>query len=307
LARPNTNNTAAACSGDSSVAAITSSAPKLFDLSARTKLRVTGADRARYLNGQITNDLRKATRDIAIRAAVLNVKGRIDADIFIHDGGDSFVIDADAALRAGLAARLERYVIADDVQIEDVTDEFALFHLLDSAHTAIAAERFGSAGTDLWIMSSEAPAQLHELAASCEVYDEQRAETFRIERGVARWGFELSNDIIPVEANLESAAIDYMKGCYTGQEVISRMKMSGQTNKRLRGLISTNGVPLRRGTRLSPSGEPTRDVGWITSASRSDFLQKEIALGFVKRGYNDPGTSLLAADSAVEVVELPFV
>jgi len=100
-----------------------------LDLSARAKLRVTGADRFRFLNGQITNDLRKASETVAVEACVLNAKGKLNAQIFIAALGEAFLIDAEPELREMLRARLERYVIADDVQIEDVTDEFSLFHL----------------------------------------------------------------------------------------------------------------------------------------------------------------------------------
>ena len=101
-----------------------------LDLSARAKLRITGTDRFRFLNGQITNDLRKASETVAIEACVLNAKGKLNAHIFIAALGESFLIDAEPELRETLRARLERYVIADDVQIEDVTDEFSLFHVL---------------------------------------------------------------------------------------------------------------------------------------------------------------------------------
>jgi folate-binding Fe-S cluster repair protein YgfZ len=101
-----------------------------LDLSARAKLRVTGADRFRFLNGQITNDLRKASETVAVEACVLNAKGKLNAHIFIGALGETFLIDAEPELRETLRARLERYVIADDVQIEDVTDEFSLFHVL---------------------------------------------------------------------------------------------------------------------------------------------------------------------------------
>jgi folate-binding protein YgfZ len=151
---------------------------------------------------------------------------------------------------------------------------------------------------------------LEELARNCVVLDEQRAETFRIEHGIPRWGSELSEQIIPVEANLEAGAIDYGKGCYIGQEVISRMKMSGQTNKRLCGLISIADQQLRAGVRLFVNDDFSRDVGWITSATRSPALAREIALGFVRRGHNAPGTRLLASATdriPVDVTELPFV
>ena len=115
------------------------------DLSARAKLRVTGADRFRFLNGQITNDLRKASETAAIEACVLNAKGKMNAHIFIVAIGESFLIDAEPELRETLRARLERYVIADDVQIDDVTDEFSLFHVLTEEPPALASERIVSA------------------------------------------------------------------------------------------------------------------------------------------------------------------
>ena len=101
-----------------------------FDFSARAKFRVTGADRFRFLNGQITNDLRKASETNAVEACMLNAKGKLNAHVFLNALGESFLVDAEPDLRDALHARLERYVIADDVQIEDVTDEFSLFHAL---------------------------------------------------------------------------------------------------------------------------------------------------------------------------------
>ena len=86
-----------------------------FDLSGRVKLRMTGADRVRFLNGQITNDLRKVTETNAVEACVLTAKGKIDAHLFVHADAESFVLDADPAQRSALQARLERYIIADEV------------------------------------------------------------------------------------------------------------------------------------------------------------------------------------------------
>src|SRR2546430_17498003 len=96
------------------------STEQLFDLSARVKLRISGADRLRFLNGQLTNDVRKATETNAIEACVLNAKGKMEVHLFLHAQAESFVLDADPALQPSLQSRLERYIIADDVQIEDV-------------------------------------------------------------------------------------------------------------------------------------------------------------------------------------------
>lgn len=293
----------------------------VFDLSRRAKLRISGADRLRYLNGQISNDLRKATPALTIYACVLNAKGKINADVSIVADAESFLIDTEPEMREQLAARLERYLIADDVQIEDVTEEFALFHviggdasLLPPGGKATQAERFRCAGTDIWLSRAEHDATLQTLAGRISVCDESCAETFRIELGVPRWGRELTEEIIPTEANLETIAIDYTKGCYIGQEVISRIKMSGQTNKRLCGLVSVAGKPLSPGLRLTTASPEAKDVGWITSATESSRFAKQIALGFVKRGFQALGARLAARPAEastsspviVEITPLPF-
>jgi folate-binding protein YgfZ len=197
--------------------------------------------------------------------------------------------------------------------LEDVTEQFSLLHFLgESAPSvgrgarAVASERFGMPGWDYWC----GPAPQIELRQAFDdqfdFCDDACAEVFRIESGIPRWGRELTNEIIPVEANLETSSIDYGKGCYIGQEVISRMKMSGQTNKRLCGLVSLDESSLEPGTRLASATDASREAGWITSATKSDRFGKQIGLGYVKRGFNTPGTALLAGTISVEVTALPF-
>jgi len=295
-----------------------------FDLSGRTKLRITGNDRVRFLNGQITNDARKATESAATEACVLNAKGKLNADIFLSAAPDCFWVDADPDLQKALPARIERYIIADDVQIDDVTDRFSIFHVLSGAAPDVAncqrilsTRRLAEKGWDIWADSEFHDAVSQQLSSMLRFFDGTSAEILRIEHGIPRWGRELTEEIIPVEANLEEHTIDYEKGCYIGQEVISRIKMSGQTNKRLCGLISLHDTPLRAGMKLASTSANGKQVGWITSATRSERLGKEIALGFVKRGFNTPGTNLDAVvgdeDSVaqapihIEVVPLPFI
>lgn len=294
----------------------------LFDLSDRAKLRLTGHDRVRFLNGQVTNDVRKANPSLSLSACVVNAKGKTDAFVFIGGETDSLLLDAAPELRDTLAARLERYLIADDVAVEDVTEELALFHIIGEAPPDLPNEsawrrsrRFGLAGWDLFVAAAEHDRVCALLTTHDSLGDAESAERLRIEQGIPRWGRELTNEIIPVEANLENDAIDYAKGCYIGQEVISRMKMSGQKNKRLCGLIALDDTPLSAGMRLITISEEKKEVGWITSATRSERLGKEIALGYAKRGFNEIGTQLDAPSATepppsvavrVQVVELPF-
>jgi folate-binding protein YgfZ len=292
-----------------------------FDLSNRIKLRLTGNDRARFVNGQITNDIRKATESSAIAACILNPKGKLNAYTFLSLDGDSILIDADAAQSDTLFIRLERYIIADDVQIEDVTSRFSIFHILGDKVApelgrVVAINRFGLAGLDLWTECARHAEVVDALSGALLFCDENCAGVFRIEQGIPAFNKELTDEIIPVEANLEETAIDYTKGCYIGQEVISRMKMSGQRNKSLCGLISVHDGPLAPGMKLYPMGEEKREAGWLTSATRSDRLGKQIALGYVRRGFNLVGAQLDALDPEnptgsavirVEVTDLPFL
>ena len=284
----------------------------LFDLSARTKLRVTGADRVRFLNGQTTNDVRKAGAEATQESCVLNAKGHLDAHVFLSATPNDIWIDADQELRELLQTRLERYVIADDVKIEDVTDQFALFHVLADSEPKISgakfcfrSQRLGIDGWDLWVAAPRAEAIKSALAADYRAMDESEWETLRIENGIPRWGRELTPAIIPPEANLAARAIDYEKGCYIGQEVISRMKMSGQTRQRLCGVTSEKalapGMELHAGTKV---------VGHVTSAVFSKRMNAHIALAMIKRGYTETGTSLVTLTDDrpinIKVVALPF-
>ena len=293
-----------------------------FDFSARVKLRVTGSDCLRFLNGQLTNDVRKLTDSSAMEACVLNAKGKMNAHVFLRATADSLFLDADPQLRESLQPRLERYIIADDVRIEDVSGQFSIFHVLSSNAIAwpkqskiISASRFTESGRDIWVDAAQHGELFQQLSEEFSFCDADCAEVFRVEQGIPRWGHELTEEIIPIEANLEERTIDYEKGCYIGQETISRMKMSGQRNKKLCGLVSLHDAPLVPGMKLFPAGAERKEIGWITSAARSDRLQKEIALGYIKRGFNlaTSQVNALAAESPfgsaavrAEIVDLPF-
>ena len=123
----------------------------LFDLSDRVKLRLTGADRVRFLNGQVTKDVRTANSNLSMPACVVNAKGRLDAFVFISASDDALYMDGDADLRPSLQPRLERYLIADDVEIVDVSEQDALFHVTSETAPAFPnelkwrrAKRFGT-------------------------------------------------------------------------------------------------------------------------------------------------------------------
>ena len=156
-----------------------------FDLSARIKLRVSGDDRVRFLNGQLTNDIRAASESRALEACILNAKGKMDAHIFVTGRADSFLLDADAELRGSLPPRLERYIIADDVRVEDLTEQLSILHVLSSERpttgadsTITAADRFAAPGWDVWVPSGARDQAIARLSEQFRFCDSDCAEIF---------------------------------------------------------------------------------------------------------------------------------
>jgi tRNA-modifying protein YgfZ len=285
----------------------------LFDLSNRAKLVVSGADALRFLNGQLTNDVAALAPGHVLYACALTVKGKLCADLYVTRLQDKIYLDCDPALRDTLRARLERYIIADDVVLEEA--DLGLVHWLGQLDSAkikntpspIQSNRFGIAGVDFWFPNSEKAALLEALPEPLS--GPEKTEVFRIERGIPRWGTELSESVIPNEAGLQDRAISYTKGCYVGQEVISRIKSIGHVNRHLCGLFTH--VEIISGDQLF-SGSDGKAVGNVTSVCQSGSVGGIIALAYVRRGFDKPGSSLeVRRDSGLigiaEVRSLPFI
>ncbi len=290
----------------------------LIDLSDRAKFRVTGSDRVRFLNGQLTNDLKDAKPGQTVYACVLTVKGKLCGDLFVTPIEDAFLLDCHPALRETLLARLEKYAIADDVEFSDQTDLFSLFHTLAPElpkailpeGTVSRSNRFGVEGNDLLVpaaLKNVVPQLLQE-----KVLETQQIEAFRIEQGIPEWSKELGEDVIPNEAGLDMRAISYTKGCYVGQEVISRLKSLGHVNRKLRGVQLISGSTLTAGDKLvNDSGQVT---GTVTSASKSERLAGWIGLAYLKRNFDQPGSRYHLQPpnnsdliGTAEVRSLPFI
>jgi folate-binding protein YgfZ len=271
------------------------------DLSDRVQLRLTGTDRVRYLNGQVTINVLRLEPGKIRAACITTAKGKLCADVFVRAERDALVIDADASLKEALPARLGRYIIADDVAIDDVSGQIRLVHLLGPAATradltalpgAARANRFGRAGLDLRLTSDEFHRVWNALSTETCVLDEPLLESLRIEAGIPRWGYELDEATLPPEARLDRTHIDYDKGCYVGQEVISRLKSVGHVNRCLTGFVAATAGSLATGLRLFHPDDTTREIGELTSTAWSFALDRPIALGYLKRG--SPTGELLA-------------
>ena len=279
-------------------------------LGGRAKWRLVGADRQRYLNGQITNDVRKAKADATLYACVTNAKGRMEGDVYVRSSTGAegpLWLDAEAELRESLGLRLEKYVVADDVEIQDVTDEWLLWHFFGPAATqvdatalpegavAVRSFRLASEGLDVWLPSSAAAL---DFTGGAEVLTDEEYEQWRIIEGVPRWPRELNGEIFPQEAGLEDRVMDFFKGCYIGQEILSRIKSTGKMPHRLVRFTAAGPLPsdavLQDARLYAPGQEPAKELGRVTSACPHPALDRWVGLAYVRQGVEATHSRLLA-------------
>jgi folate-binding protein YgfZ len=271
----------------------------VVDLSARAKWLLTGADRVRYLNGQVTQDVRRARADRAVYACVTDLKGRICGDIFVRvaEDGEGLLLDAEGDLREALGVRLERYIVADDAVLEDVTDEWQLWHFFGPATAqvtgaSVVAERFGDEGRDVWVPATAKTGVAGELILTGE-----EVEVLRVVRGVPKHPQELNLDHFPPEAGLEIRAMDYGKGCYIGQEVLSRMRTTRKMPRELVRWVAEVGVEVEPGTPLMrPGAGVEKAAGEVTSVVVHPETGKTCGLAYVKQGTVPDDSRLLVGE-----------
>jgi len=279
------------------------------NLSARAKLRLTGGDRTRYLNGQVTNDVRRVNPNETLYACVTDVKGRIAGDVFIHAVADALLLDAEAGLRETLSMRLERYIVADDVELTDVTEEWQLWHVWGGVGTPTRAEsvhcgqecphhllrstRFGVAGIDVWLPAAAAAPSF----AALSILTEADLETWRILQKMPHWPNELNAETFPPEAGLMERAMDFAKGCYIGQEILSRIKTTGKMPRELIAFESATAV--HAGDDLWHE----KAVGKITSVTRHPVSGKAVGLALVRQGSVKAGLRVGSSDGPLLVGE----
>ena len=317
----------------------------VIDLSFRSRICLVGADRARFLHGQVTNDVKKLRAAEGCYAVLTTAKGKMESDLNIFALADEMLLDFEPGLTEKISQRLEKFIVADDVQIVDAAPHYGLLSvqgpkaenivralelfaevpakplgLLKIADATLGEiylanhPRLGVNGFDLFVPNHSLGAVADKLIAAAKqlgggAVGWQAFETARIEAGIPRFGADMDETNIPLECGIEARAITYNKGCYIGQEVINRIHSVGHVNRELRALrLATDLKNLPpRGEKLFSAG---KEVGHITSAVKSPQFGN-IALGYVRREVNQIGSELIfrmaAGESVAKIVPLPFV
>lgn len=316
----------------------------LFDLSARGRSEVGGTEAVQFLNGLITNDVKQLQPGAWMLAAFPNVQGRLLAHARVLRPGEAttFIFDTEPLNRPIVFSTLERFTLAGDFRVRDLTRATACLSVqgarageiigMTLGHDAAQIERgqvtivstanftdqltimhathTGEDGFDLLCGANDAPALWQTLInAGARPCGFAALETLRIEAGVPRYGADVSEANVVLEAGLEDEAVSYTKGCYVGQEIIARIHWRGHVAKRIAGLSFTDTVEVSPGAEVKAADG--KKIGRVTSTTYSPALAHTIALAMLKYDYLQPGTEVIVdvgtGERAARVVELPFV
>jgi len=310
----------------------------LIDKNYRAYLRFTGPDRVRFLNAILTNNIKDLAAGRGIVSLFLNPQGRIQAEIETYAEKESLFCVSYAMIRETLAAALDKFIIMDDVTLTDETEKYGTLALEGPKAPAVAQKltgiglgtlselsfqeasidgiscrlvkrsQGGVAGAKILARREDLPELWRRLREEVEnaggrAVGYQALSALRLEQGVPWFSYDFGDKQIPHEAGLEKSHISYTKGCYTGQEIVERVRSRGQVN-RMRVLLKfDSNEPPSAGTALTAD---EKEAGHITRAAFSPVLQTAIGMAYVRREKSDPGSQLDCGEMKATVIRAPL-
>jgi len=310
----------------------------LIDKNCRAYLEFTGPDRVRYLNAILTNDIKGLTENHGTVSLFLSPQGHIQAEIETYALGATLFCISYAMIRERLIPAMDKYIIMDDVTLADRTEAFATLAVEGPRAAAVARAvsgvnlgemdelelREGMVGGIACRIGKRAPGGI--TGAEFVVVREKAEElwklldaavrkegggpvgyralnTVRLEMGIPWFGYDFGEKQIPHEAGLQDSHISYTKGCYTGQEIVERVRSRGQVNRvRVSMRFAATAGPAAN-TPLLAEG---KEVGTVTRSGFSPALNTWIGMGYVRRERAAAGTKLEMSEGSATVTAVPM-
>lgn len=319
-------------------AAIRERGAGIVDLSARSRFQVSGSEAVQFLNGLITNDMKTLAESHWMPAAFPNVQGRLIASVRVVRKPDDatgkkpisfFLIDTEPATREAVLKTIERFTLAGDFHVVDLTSQTALLSLQGkraaeiigsvmgesasgiSAYgatqiewqkrslTVLRATHTAEDGFDIVVSADQATALWDALVnVGATPVGQEALDRLRIEAGIPRYGIDMDETNVVTETGLDEA-VSYTKGCYIGQEIIARIKYRGHVAKKLVGLFFDRPFKIDQDARIKLADD--KEIGRITSHTMSPHLGSTIALGYVKYDYLAAGTEVRVVSGEREI------
>jgi folate-binding protein YgfZ len=307
----------------------------LIDKNYRAYLSFTGPDRVRYLNAVLTNNIKELREGQGNVSLLLNPQGHILAEIETYAFADKLFCVSYTMIRERLTEVLDKFIIMDDVTLADETARYGTLALEGPKAAAIIQEL---AGVDLMqlqelscrdgavssipcrivkrspggVPGAEFVIETEKLAGLWQILSEATRKhcggpigyaalsATRLVQGVPWFGYDFGEKQIPHEAGLQDSHISYTKGCYTGQEIVERVRSRGQVNRRRVELIFSGESVPESGTVLTVDA---KEVGYVTRAARSWDPPRILGMGYVRKEANSAGSVLQWASGTANVVK----
>ncbi|MGA9882115.1 MAG: glycine cleavage T C-terminal barrel domain-containing protein [Candidatus Acidiferrales bacterium] len=294
----------------------------VFDTSWNAIWMIGGRDRVQYFHNVTSNDVKSLAEGRGTLALLLNPQGRILAELEIYALAEKLLVRSHASLREQTLATLKKYIIGSKVEIDDATERLGSFAIEGPKAANVVQQLCGVAidsmanlgiqeinidGSTCWLLRrSHFGAPGAELIASREhlpalwrkalVIVRQTGgapigmvalNALRLESGVPWFPADFNDAMIPHEAALENTHISFNKGCYTGQEIVERVRTRGHVNRKRVSLKFSTSAPPAVGTKLR-AGEA--EVGFVTSTAFSPAAGAAIGMGYARREHFAPGS-----------------
>jgi len=294
-----------------------------LDLSGRGKIVVRGEDRTRLLHAMTTNDVQELEPGRGCYAFFLDAQGHILGDVNLFCLPDHFLLDTEPETAGRLYAHLDKYIIADDVTLENAGSELATLavegpkagdvltalgasapeapygHLPWGARTVARVNSTGAPGFFVFVRVEEKEELVRNLqSAGADFADSEAARVVRLEHGKPRYGDDFTENQLPQETQLLHG-VHFNKGCYLGQEIVERVRSRGHVNRLLVRIEIDGDEPLAASTKLTAEG---KDVGFVTSSAWSPALKKVVALAHLRAEHSGPGATVTAGERTVRVL-----
>lgn len=305
----------------------------MYDLGFRAKISLSGGDRVRWLNGMVTNNIRDLAAGQGVYAFLLNPQGHILGDLFAYNRGESITVDTDCGQLEKIVATFDHYIIMDDVEVGDLSDQLTAlgiggpkapavligagfeiaemrplqveqvkWHGLDCS--VVRGENESQPPYEIWI-AAENVRQLWDalVAAGALPVGAEALELQRIMSGIPRYGVDIRERDLPQETE-QARALNFNKGCYVGQEIVERIRSRGTVHRKFTGFVAESAAEIAAGAKIV-AGE--KEVGEITSAAsvRLENGETTVALGYIRREVGMPGREVMIGSSHATVVQLP--
>jgi aminomethyltransferase len=281
----------------------------------------------------VTNNVRDLGVGHGVYNFVLTAQGRIVGDLVAYNRGDFLLVTSDRGQAAGITEIFERYIIMDDVEVADISEKLAAVgiagpraaQVLQAAGIDVSQLGPGQVvdlvwndvgisvarnihpnmdGYELWFAAEQADRVWDGLvAAGATPVGSEALELYRIARGVPLYGRDFGQRDLPQETE-QKHALNFTKGCYIGQEIVERIRARAILHRTFTG-FSVEGEPPQLGTKVQADG---KSIGEITSAARVPFPSGErtVALGYLRREFEAPGTAVLIGEQKATVQSIPF-